>query len=292
MKDLLTKFINHLTELGKSQYTIVAYKKDIEQLYEYLQNIKKKETIADVTLNDLKDFVEYLKKERGFNLKTVSRKINSIRTFFKYLVKIGIVDELENPAMRLSHPKLEQTPPRILTRVEYRALRDASRRDPRLYAMVETLLQTGLRLGELYRLKVTDIKHTPSGKPYLYIEKYGAHPARKVPLNKAAYEALMEYIKNHRPTPKPGIENVFLTKNGNPVPMRNIRSAIKRAFKEAGINDATVNDIRNTFIAYHLARGMNLLTLAKIVGHRRVSTTEKYLELVKPKSDNEKLQEL
>ncbi len=292
MRDLIDKFIKHLEELGKSHYTIIAYKKDIEQLYDFLNSEKNITSIADVKLEDLKDFVEYLKVKKGFNLKTISRKINSIRTFFKYLAQTGIIDEANNPALRLSHPKLESTPPRILTRIEYRALRDASRRDPRLYAMVETLLQTGLRLGELFRLKVSDIKQTSAGKPYLYIEKYGAHPARKVPLNKAAYEALMNYVKNYRPEPQPGIENVFLTKNGNPVPMRNIRSAIKRAFKEAGIENATVNDIRNTFIAYHLAKGMNLLTLAKIVGHRRVSTTEKYLELVKPKTDGEKLQEL
>ncbi len=292
MQEYLDKFIQTLKDSGKSEYTIIAYKKDVEQLLDYLQNVKKITDVKKVTTEDLKDFVEDLKTVKKFNLKTVSRKINSIRTFFKSLVDAGMFGEFENPALRVSHPKFETAPPRILSRLEYRALRDASRKDPRLYAMVETLLQTGLRLGELYRLRVGDIRKTSTGKPYLYIEAYGAHPARKVPLNKAVYEALMNYINNYRPEPRGDIDNVFLTKNGNPVPIRNIRAAIKRAFRDAGIKDATVNDIRNTFIAYHLARGMNLLTLAKIVGHRRVSTTEKYLSLVKHKIEGEGLQEL
>ena len=292
MQEYINKFIDHLKQQGKSQYTIVAYRNDLGQLVRYLKEHKDKHDVQKVTLQDLKDFIEYLKTEKGFNLKTISRKINSIRSFFKYLASAGVIDEVSNPALRLVHPKVEPSPPRVLSQLEYRALRDASRKDPRLYAIVEVLLQTGLRLGELHRLKVSDIRYTSSGKPYLYIEAYGTHPARKVPLNQAAYEALKTYIEKYRPEPQPGVENIFITKTGRPIPMRNIRAMIKRAFKAAGIKKATVNDIRNTFIVYHLARGMNPLTLAKIVGHRRISTTEKYLAFVKSKPEKAGLQEL
>ena len=73
----------------------------------------------------------------------------------------------------------------------------------------------------------------------------------------------------------------FLTKTGKPFLVRNIRSAVNRYFRLADIKNARVNDLRNTFIVQQLQAGIPLTTIAKIVGHRRLSTTEKYLEMVK-----------
>jgi len=74
---------------------------------------------------------------------------------------------------------------------------------------------------------------------------------------------------------------------------RNIRTAIDRYFRIAGIDGAKVNDLRHTFIAHHLMAGTPITTLSKLVGHKRLSTTEKYLELVKDKqTENVKLEEL
>jgi integrase/recombinase XerC/integrase/recombinase XerD len=75
--------------------------------------------------------------------------------------------------------------------------------------------------------------------------------------------------------------------------VRNIRSAVNRYFRLSGIKNATVNDLRHTFIAYQLAAGVSPVLIQKIVGHKRLSTTEKYLELIKEKiSASEKLEEL
>ena len=146
--------------------------------------------------------------------------------------------------------------------------------------MVELLLQTGLRIGELQRLSTEDIRVTPLGHRYLHIQTFGSHAMRNVPLNETAYQSIQDYLRM-RPTTAVGVKSIFITKSGNAIPIRNMRSAIKRAFSRAGIKNATVNDIRNTFIAHHLANGVNVLTVAKIVGHKRISTTEKYLDVVK-----------
>lgn len=290
VNELVLKFIEYLKSKGKSESTLVAYRKDIEQMRDFLvsRNITQ---IEKITVDDLKPFLEYLKVEKGFNLKTISRKINSIRTFFRFLREEGHITEDKDPSLKLTHPKIEAKMPRILNRVEYRALRDASRTDVRLYTMVELLLQTGLRIGELQRLEVDDTKVTQLGHKYLLVNTYGSHQTRNVPLNETAYQAIQDYLKV-RPEAAPGVKNIFLTKSGNPIPIRNMRSAIKRAFSRAGIKNATVNDIRNTFIAHHLANGVNVLTVAKIVGHKRISTTEKYLELLKRKDGEDKLSEL
>lgn len=289
--ELIVKFIEYLKEKGKSNSTLIAYKKDIEQVQEYL-SAKGVTEIDRVTTEELKNFLHYVQVDKGFNLKTVSRKINSIRTFFKYLREQGLMSSDRDPSLRLTHPKIEARLPRTLNKIEYRALRDASRVDVRLYTMVELLLQTGLRIGELQRLSTDDIRVTPLGHRYLHIQTFGSHAMRNVPLNETAYQSIQDYLRM-RPATAVGVKSIFITKSGNAIPIRNMRSAIKRAFSRAGIKNATVNDIRNTFIAHHLANGVNVLTVAKIVGHKRISTTEKYMDVVKAtEGDKDSLKEL
>ncbi len=284
-KDLYSKFTDELKKKQRSQATVIAYAKDIEQLIDYLT--KTEITSPDqVTLENLEAFKEDLSK-KNYTPKSISRKINSIRTFFKFLLAEKAITV--NPAEKLSHPKFETQPPRVLTEMEYRALRDVSRSDIRLYSIVEILLQTGIRIGELTRLTMADVKTTKDGKMYyLNVEPFGSHPGRKVPLNASAKKAIDEYLKIR---PKTNSDTLFVTKTGNPLLVRNIRTSIDRAFEKAGIKGAKVNDLRNTFIAHHLARGVSLVTVSKLVGHKRLSTTEKYLNLLS-KEENGSQQKL
>ncbi len=274
LTELQDTFVKKLKEKGRAKSTIIAYSKDIEQLTEFL-NAKNITDPKKITLDELQEFKKSLEK-KDYTPKSISRKINSIRTFFKSLLAENIISE--NPADKLSHPKFETKPPRVLTEMEYRALRDVSRSDVRLFSIVELLLQTGIRIGELSRLKLNDVKTTQDGKTrYIEVEAYGSHESRKVPLNNSANQALEQYLKAR---PESDSEEIFITKTGNPLLVRNIRTSIDRAFEKAGIKDAKVNDLRNTFIAHHLANGVSLVTVSKLVGHKRLSTTEKYLDLV------------
>jgi site-specific recombinase XerD len=191
-----------------------------------------------------------------------------------------------DPAIEIEHPKYEVKPPRILSKIEYRALRDACRGDVRIYAIVELFLQTGIRIGELAALTLSDIKDNE-----LNIVAQEGHAERLVPLNKAAKEALARYIAVR--SPNATSKALFVTKTGRALLIRNIRTAIDRYFRIAGIEGAKVNDLRHTFIAHHLMAGTSITTLSKLVGHKRLSTTERYLELVKDKTtDTVKLEEL
>jgi hypothetical protein len=143
-------FIKHLKEIGRPQTTVVAYTKDIEQLISHLE-ARNVENLLTVEFDNLNEFIDSLRSS-NYTLKSISRKINSIKTFFKYLNNQGFVKV--NPSKDLKHPKVESKAPRILSRLEYGALRDACREDVRTLAMVEILLQTGLRISELSELKV------------------------------------------------------------------------------------------------------------------------------------------
>lgn len=276
------QFVDHLSSRRRARATIVAYKKDIEQVNGFLSNIGKKE-VSEISRDELEAFLKKLASD-NYTPKSISRKINSIKTFFRFLKSSGLISA--DPAIEIEHPKYEVKPPRILSKLEYRALRDACRGDVRTYAIVELFLQTGVRIGELASLVLEDIKDSE-----LHIAQQEGHAERMVPLNKAAKDAIASYtaIRGTNGTN----QSLFITKTGKTLLIRNIRTAIDRYFRIAGIENAKVNDLRHTFIAHHLMAGTPITTLSKLVGHKRLSTTEKYLELIKDKQgENVKLEEL
>lgn len=266
-------FTQELRSKGRSEATVIAYAKDIEQLLNFVSS-KGAIRLQDCTIEDLESYKKHL-QDNNYTPKSISRKINSTRTFFRFLLDTAYLKD--NPAEKLAHPKFETKPPRVLSEMEYRALRDVSRVDIRLYSIVEVLLQTGIRIGELASLTLDDVRHTKEGIDYLFIKNLGNHDSRKVPLNKSAKKAIDEYL-NIRPETEE--DALYVTKNGRPLLVRNIRTTIDKAFERAGIKNAKVNDLRNTFIAHHLSNGVSLVTVSKLVGHKRLSTTEKYLGLV------------
>lgn len=278
---LIDKFIETLKSQQKSAFTIVAYKKDLQQFVGYLTGAEKTD-ISEVKKEDVEGFINKLLAD-GYTKKSASRKLNSIRTFFRFLKNESIIGQ--NPSLDVSHPKYTHTPPRILTKMEYRALRDIAKEDPRTYAMVEILLQTGIKIGELACIHLDDIKPTA-----LIIRSYGKSPEREVPLNKLAKKAVDDYLKIRSQS---GGDFCFITRTGRPVLIRNIRQIISKCFTDVGIEKATVNDLRNTFIAHQLMNGASLEYIAKVVGHRRLSSTERYLSLVKTEAEKkEKLGQL
>jgi site-specific recombinase XerD len=281
LADYLDKFVEFLRSAKKATATTIAYRKDIDQLLEYLKKTGRAK-IEDVTAEDLNNFLALLHTQ-NYTPKSISRKINSIKTFYRFLILHKYTNN--NVAATVAHPKFETKAPRILTRMEYRALRDACREDVRIAAVVELLLQTGMRIGELAALTTS----SPS-ENFIKIPPIEGHASREVPLNKAAKVALDHYLAVR---PKVASDALFITKTGRPLLIRNIRTAIDRYFKIAGISGAKVNDLRHTFIAHHLAAGTSPILVSKLVGHKRISTTEKYLEFIKDlPAEKVKLEEL
>ena len=281
IKNAHQEFKKYLSENKRSLSTIVAYSKDIEQLVSFLKELSK-EHFHDVTKEDLESFLAKMTKN-GYAPKSISRKLNSTRTFYRFLkINEYITDD---PSLLVAHPRYQLAAPRILTPTEYRALRDAAGNDHRMFAVIELLLQTGIRIGELAALKISDIQ-----KGQLHIAPYEKHVERVVPLNSRAQEALNRYIKIR---PKANSEHLFITKSGKPFLIRNIRTAVERYFRLAEVKNAKVNDLRHTFLSHHLKHGVSLILISKVLGHKRISTTERYLEYVPDRTkENNLLTEL
>ena len=177
IKSLLPKFIENLESKKRSPSTILAYRADLEQLIEYLQS--KNKAVADsVTATDIEGFRDNLLSQK-YTPKSASRKLNAVKTFFRWLManKLTTAD----PSKNVSHPKIEVSLPKFLSQMEYRALRDIVRDDTRIAAIVELILQTGLRISEVANLKLENAKDNK-----LIIEAYATQPSRTIPINESA----------------------------------------------------------------------------------------------------------
>lgn len=280
LRDTHAQFVDKLKVAGKAHATVIAYSKDIEQLLDSLETTGKTKP-EEIVAADIESFKENLKHNR-YTSKSISRKINSIKAYFRYLVSEGVLNS--NPADEVSHPKFDQAPPRILSKLEYRALRDAARGDVRMSAIIELLLQTGMRISELAALELPDVDFE---KNVISIQPQDSRPGRRVPLNAAAKQAAMEYLKLR---PRTKERTMFLTKTCRPFLVRNIRTAIDRYFRLAGIKEAKVNDLRHTFIIEQLKAGTPLVYVSQLVGHKRITTTEKYLKLIEAPENQPQIQ--
>lgn len=278
LNKLLPKFIDDLAKNGRSPSTILAYRADLEQLVSYLVK-RSKATPDQVRSEDIESFRDSLLAEK-YTAKSASRKLNAVKTFFRWLKTNSLVTS--DPSRDVSHPKIESSLPKFLSPIEYRALRDIVRLDSRVSAIVELILQTGIRISEVANLKTENFKESE-----IIVEAYATQPQRSVPLNNSAKMALESYLKT-----RPQMESlfVFISKNGKPLAVRNIRAAIDRYMQKAEIPGYSVNDLRTTFIVENLKRGADLVMLSQVSGHKRLSTTERYLELAGVKEPGKKSQ--
>jgi len=273
----IDNFTNYLRRKGKAKSTIIAYVKDLKQLSE----IYPSKELPKLTEPDIRNALKTWSQNGEYSTKTVSRKLNSIRTFYNFLVEKNTIKE--SPANSIHHPKFRAEKPRVLSKVEYLSLKDCCSDNLKFYTMIELLLQTGIRIGELSRLKIKDV--VINKNPHLIISEFSSIPERKVPLNQKAIKSLKMYLSAYeKRNPDSAL---FFTKNGKHVQIRNIRAAIDKVIKKAKIKDASVNDLRNTFIVHQLSKGMSLEALAEIVGHKTTVTTMRYIQLL-PKQYKDK----
>ena len=110
----------------------------------------------------------------------------------------------------------------------------------------------------------------------MLIESYATQPQRSIPLNKPSKDVIEAYV---RIRPKVESPYVFISKNGKPLAVRNIRASIARYVQRAELPGYSVNDLRTTFIVENLKAGVDIVLLSQVTGHKRLSTTERYLEL-------------
>jgi site-specific recombinase XerD len=269
----------YMASRNLSQRTRVEYRTDLNQLTEFLakSGITKP---ADVGLYQLQAFLADLDVKRLTGVAR-RRKVASIRALFGFLLSSRFISQ--NPTRQLIPPQREYEEPRYLTRVEYQALLQACNQEPRDLALIELLLQTGLRLSELTRLSIHDIElplyinRDPSNAGNLVVRGRGRRE-RTLPLNYKACNALQAWLSIRPNVPS---QTLFVTKFDEPMGPRAIQDIVTKYLKDAGIKGASVHSLRHTFGVHHAMKGTDLKTIQAALGHADERTTSIYLTMAK-----------
>lgn len=267
-----------MPEQGFASNTREAYQRDLEDLVEFLRG-RGVTQIKAVGLSDLKHYQAEMKRRR-YKPSTRERKIYAIKAFFKFLEAYELIDR--HPARRLIPPKVPEHEVRFLSEEEYQGLRQVCRDHPRDAAVIELLLQTGMRVSEVARLRRSDI-----ALPELITEDHDhvgvvrvfrkGGKSEYVALNHKACRALKAWLEVR---PEVGHDALFVTIRKTRLKERDIQRRVKRHMQTAGIEAASVQTIRHTAATHMLAKGVDLKNVKEMLGHGSLTTTSKYLHLL------------
>jgi len=294
------------TERFFSAYTLKAYETDIDQFFKFLIKDFELKSLRDLPLSAIEPLTVrvFLGEliEEGKSMKTVSRKLASLKSFFKYLVSIKVIEK--SPAALVQSPKLEKRLPTFLNEDQSEKLFDEildhfdasfyydfrkknNRKNERfekfLYdrdkALLELLYSCGLRLSELVNLNKRDIDlHVGLLK---ILGKGKKH--RLVPIGTKAKESLTRYLETRESffiaTKIDDMDQqaVFLTDNGKRIyPMLVQRLVKKYLSKVTESQKKSPHVLRHTFATHLLNQGADLRSVSEMLGHSHLTTTEIY----------------
>ncbi len=281
VKELLDSFVKYLTvERNVSPHTIRAYTQDLENFFKFLRANpcgSRKDGVADVAGVDHIFLRRYLAELHKTSSRTsIHRRLSALRTFFRYLVREGIVNR--NPADSISSPRKENYLPKVLSVDETFRLMDKgyaadvlSLRDK---AMFELLYSSGLRVGELASLNVEHIDLN-----YGLVRVFGkGRKERIVPVGAKARDSIRDYLEARGRTAKD--QALFLNNRGGRLSARSVERNLKKQLIKAGIfKEATPHSLRHSFATHLLDGGADLRSIQELLGHVSLSTTQKYTQV-------------
>jgi len=277
MKDLIKKYIDFLSSKNMSRHTIRAYQSDLFQFAEYCKRFFKDEKIVvtDITKIMFRDFLQFL-SEKGDSNRTLARKVISIKGFFKYLYTEKIIPK--NPIIDLKNPKFEKNTATFLTEDEMEFVLNIPDADNilgiRNKAILELLYSSGIRIGELAGLKISNVNL----KKGLIKVMGKRRKARIIPFGSYALKAIKGYLKVRNILIKGKNEEIlFLSKNGNPLSADELRYIIDKYLKVIEKSKRySPHTIRHSFATHLLDHGADLRSVQELLGHSSLSSTEIY----------------
>ncbi len=241
--------------------------------------------LASVTLNDVYEYMNYLRMERGNNNKTRARKTSSLRMFFKYLTDYTHALEV-NPIRNLDTPKQKKSLPKYLTLDQATQLLgtvsgDFAERD---YCMIVLFLNCGLRRAELVGINLEDISMT---ERTIRVRGKGSKE-RMLYLNTACIQAIEQYLKVR---PVDGVKDkkaLFLSHLKSRISLQGVHYVIKNYLQQVdGAQSMTVHKLRHTAATLMYQKGhVDLRVLQNILGHENLGTTEIYTHLSNEQLEN------
>jgi integrase/recombinase XerC len=290
MKDILKDFLQHLRRRDLSRHTVTAYENDVATFLKHTSQIRQKPIDAldpaDIDAFAIRAFLGELHKQR-ISASSSARKLSAIRTFVKFLQREDLLED--DPSSLVAPPKKPQTIPAHLTIDEMSTLLempDASnplgRRDR---AILELFYASGLRLSELVGLDMEDVNL--SGRMVRVMGK--GRKQRLVPFNTRTADALRAWMKDRSATgrraerrgqtkhPRGVSAPLFLNYRGGRLSTRGVDRLVRRYVAQCGARfGISPHALRHSFATHLLANGADLRAIQELLGHARLSTTQRY----------------
>ncbi len=268
----IKRFINFLSsERGASPHTLRSYKRDLESFFQF---VGKPPDEVDIT--DVRGYIAYRLRQKR-NPSTVSRNLATLRSFYKFLHREGVVKK--NPARVVPNPKRDRKLPMFLSVDEVFFLVEkpdgvgfSTARDR---AILEILYGGGIRVAELVQLKLEDVNLREG----IIKVKGKRKKERLVPIGQKALDALKTYLVE-RALKKSSSEYLFLNNKGNRLSDRAVRNIVKKYALRSGLaGRVSPHTLRHTFATHLLQSGADLRDIQELLGHSSLSATQVYTHL-------------
>ncbi len=271
----ISEYVDYLSiERGLSENTLLAYRNDLVDFAEFVNNLGLVE-LSEISRSNVNQYIRELRLKQ-FSPGTITRKIASLRGFFKWLISSEIVSH--DPTASLEQPKLSRHLPKVLTLSEMDAILD-EKLSSLDRALTEMLYAAGLRVSELANLKITDVNIEQS-----YVRCLGkGSKERLVPIGRYAKAAVEDYLKERKEIIQKfdlDTKQLFLDEKGRNVTRQKIYLLIKNLGKKVNKN-ISPHTMRHSFATHLLENGADLRVVQELLGHSDVSTTQLYTHVSK-----------
>ncbi|XZF12473.1 tyrosine-type recombinase/integrase [Chitinophagaceae bacterium MMS25-I14] len=274
----LTDFTHYLRfEKRYSKHTLTAYVKDLEQLETYLKDSGfAADNIAGLTHFHLRSWLAAL-KEQDNTARTINRKISSVQSFFKYLLKQGILDK--NPARQLHALRKAERLPSFLKETETEHLLEEMAFEPGFKGFTdrmicELLYQTGIRRNELLQLKDSDIEWS-----LCQVRVLGkGNKERLLPVSAQLLQDLQAYIQARNEAGLNASGNLLVLESGMPLYAGYVYRIVKKYLTATGstLTKRSPHVLRHTFATHLLTNGANIQAIKDLLGHSSLAATQIY----------------
>jgi integrase/recombinase XerC len=274
LEQALADFLTVLAGRNRSGATVRAYQTDIQQFITWLhENNLVVSSPTQIARQDISDYLASL-AERQLSGISRARKVAALREYFRYLVDHEYLTK--SPLLGVETPKREKHGRTNLSRDEYSAMLSLAGASPRDYAILQTFLQTGLRVSELVALTLDDIDLT---NHILHVRAGKGQSYRAIELERKAIQALKNYLATRAHNV---YEQLFLNKDNEPISERGVRKLVAKYLRAAGIKKkASCHSLRHTFATHKAQQGVSVYRLQDWLGHRSLETTQIYIHLGK-----------